>query len=105
MVYSNQLIYAPMQNSFGIVRTSAASIPIECHYKRFELCMVIIIYTSSFLLSCCLLLYICCNLYLRTHFVSSIDVKPSREPFTSTKTELIGFSFYLMNGKFRFKIK
>ncbi|XP_048046052.1 zona pellucida sperm-binding protein 3-like [Megalobrama amblycephala] len=72
LVYSNQLIYAPMQNSFGIVRTSAASIPIECHYKR-------------------------------THFVSSIVVKPSWEPFTSTKTELIGFSFYLMNEDWRTK--
>uniref|UniRef100_A0A671KG95 Zona pellucida sperm-binding protein 3 n=1 Tax=Sinocyclocheilus anshuiensis TaxID=1608454 RepID=A0A671KG95_9TELE len=64
LVYSNQLIYTPMQNSFGIVRTSSISIPIECHYKRI-------------------------------HFVSSTDVKPSWEPFTSTKSavELIPFFF------------
>ncbi|XP_051519306.1 zona pellucida sperm-binding protein 3-like [Myxocyprinus asiaticus] len=34
LVYSNQLIYTPVKNSFGIVRTSGAAIPIECHYKR-----------------------------------------------------------------------
>ncbi|XP_067296104.1 zona pellucida sperm-binding protein 3-like isoform X2 [Pseudorasbora parva] len=61
-------------NSFGIVRTSTASIPIECHYKR-------------------------------THFVSSIEMKPSRDPFTSTKStvELIGFSFHLMTDDWRTK--
>jgi len=37
LVYSNQLIYTAMQNSFGIVRTSTASIPIECRYKRYGL--------------------------------------------------------------------
>ncbi|KAK2911456.1 hypothetical protein Q8A67_003589 [Cirrhinus molitorella] len=74
LVYSNQLIYTPMQNSFGIVRTNSISIPIECHYKRI-------------------------------HFVSSIDVKPSWEPFTSTKSaaELISFSFRLMNDDWRTK--
>ncbi|XP_016142058.1 zona pellucida sperm-binding protein 3-like [Sinocyclocheilus grahami] len=74
LVYSNQLIYTPMQNSFGIVRTSSISIPIECHYKRI-------------------------------HFVSSTDVKPSWEPFTSTKSavELISFSFRLMNDDWRTK--
>ncbi|XP_073696130.1 zona pellucida sperm-binding protein 3-like [Garra rufa] len=74
LVYSNQLIYTPMQNSLGIVRTSSISIPIECHYKRI-------------------------------HFVSSIDVKPSWEPFTSTTSavELISFSFRLMNDDWRTK--
>uniref|UniRef100_A0A671RA90 Zona pellucida sperm-binding protein 3 n=1 Tax=Sinocyclocheilus anshuiensis TaxID=1608454 RepID=A0A671RA90_9TELE len=74
LVYSNQLIYTPMQNSFGIVRTSSISIPIECHHKRI-------------------------------HFVSSTDVKPSWEPFTSTKSavELISFSFRLMNDDWRTK--
>ncbi|CAM4537129.1 unnamed protein product [Leuciscus chuanchicus] len=70
LVYSNQLIYTPMQNSFGIVRTSIASIPIECRYKR-------------------------------THFVSSIDVKPSWP--TTSALELIGFSFHLMNDDWRTK--
>ncbi|XP_077088051.1 zona pellucida sperm-binding protein 3-like isoform X2 [Siphateles boraxobius] len=59
-----------MQNSFGIVRTSTASIPIECRYKR-------------------------------THFVSSIDVKPSWP--TTSALELIGFSFHLMNDDWRTK--
>ncbi|KAF4113607.1 zona pellucida sperm-binding protein 3-like isoform X2 [Onychostoma macrolepis] len=74
LVYSNRLIYTPMQNSFGIVRTSGISIPIECHYKRI-------------------------------HFVSSIDVKPSWEPLTSTKSsvELISFSFRLMNDDWKTK--
>lgn len=35
LVYSNQLIYTPKQNNYGIVRTSGAAIPVECHYKRF----------------------------------------------------------------------
>ncbi|KAK7165173.1 hypothetical protein R3I94_003521 [Phoxinus phoxinus] len=70
LVYSNQLIYTPMQNRFGIVRTSTASIPIECRYKR-------------------------------THFVSSIDVKPSWP--TTSALDLIGFSFHLMNDDWRTK--
>ncbi|XP_051547469.1 zona pellucida sperm-binding protein 3-like [Myxocyprinus asiaticus] len=74
LVYSNQLIYTPVENSVGIVRTSGAAIPIECHYKR-------------------------------THFVSSIDVKPTWEPLTSTKAamDLISFSFKLMNDDWRTK--
>lgn len=47
------------------------------------------------------LLYICHDVYLRTHFVSSIDVKPSWP--TTSALELIGFSFRLMNGMFRIK--
>lgn len=35
LVYSNQLIYTPEQNRYGIARTSEAAIPVECHYKRF----------------------------------------------------------------------
>lgn len=74
LVYSNELIYTPKQNSYGIIRTSGAAIPVECHYKR-------------------------------THFVSSINVRPSWEPFTSTKSamELISFSFQLMSDDWRNK--
>ncbi|XP_043094548.1 zona pellucida sperm-binding protein 3-like [Puntigrus tetrazona] len=70
LVYSNQLIYTPMKNRFGIVRTSGVSVPVACHYKRI-------------------------------HFVSSINVKPSREPLTSKAVELIRFSFHLMNDDWR----
>lgn len=102
MVYSNQLIYTPMQNSFSIVRTSTASIPIECRFKRYE--RYLYGYNHLYLfISAVFLLYICHNVYPRTHFVSSIDVKPSWP--TTSALELIGFSFHLMNGMFRIKLK
>ncbi|XP_056602740.1 zona pellucida sperm-binding protein 3-like [Triplophysa dalaica] len=73
LVYSNQLIYTPEQNRYGIARTSEAAIPVECHYKR-------------------------------THFVSSIHVRPSEGPLTTKSTlEGIRFSFELMKDDWRSK--
>ncbi|KAA0716550.1 Zona pellucida sperm-binding protein 3 [Triplophysa tibetana] len=73
LVYSNQLIYTPEQNRYGIARTSDAVIPVECHYKR-------------------------------THFVSSINVRPSQgPPTTKSPLEGIRFSFELMRDNWRSK--
>ncbi len=65
--------------------------------------MVTIIYTFSFLLT----VYLLQLLHLRIHFVSSVDVKSSWEPLTSTKSavELISFSFCLMNGMFKIRLQ
>lgn len=100
-MYSNQLFYTPEQNSYGIVRTSGAAITVECHYKRFVIQLYIYHYLYIILnLSVGLLLLYVFLIQHRTHFVSSINVRPSWEPFTSTKSsiELIRFSFQFMSG-------
>lgn len=34
LVYTNLLIYSPVESPSGIVRMDEAVIPIECHYER-----------------------------------------------------------------------
>lgn len=34
LVYTNLLIYSPVESPYGLIRLDEAVVPIECHYER-----------------------------------------------------------------------